>query len=695
MTTQSQWLFETPTASYPEYETTLEPEWEARHRSVQSKRAAVVPIACINIGSPEVLDRFAFDQDILSSVHQTQIQKIAQCVFTSQSKAPTIQSIRLVGHTDPAGSDAYNLQLGQRRAEQVRNFLQQVIDSKQPGLSSRIQFIVETRGEKEPIPNDPARSRRVEIFLLRSQRPSSIPNRWRSVMGGKKARLGNQVDFLIDGAATYQAMVQAIKTATEKQHYIYLLGWWLTDCFPLISGDPNSTIFKLFTDASRRGVQIRVMLWDQFGTQNSAEVDRINKLANGGAILDNDTLKFGSHHQKLLVIRGNRGLLGFCGGVDINPDRVVSNPKQAFPGCSGRGSSNQVYTAESSPNIDRKVIINSSGGVSAQGSGVIAGAPFTDIHCRIQGPAAHDLLTTFIQRWQAHPKHQTIDRTKGKLRGLHERLPAPRGNHLVRIARTFNLINPKKCIKARSVRSTTIAAIRAARKFIYIEDQYLVSMEAAAELRKALPNIQHLTIVIPHSSITDLPQVWARRKAFIDFLKSGPHANKVQVFYLVNPKSGGFGPFTYVHTKTWIIDDELAIIGSANCNRRSWTYDSEVNALIYDPIPVGVGNLPFAQRLRIARWSKHLNVASALVKDGVTSAILWLKPPTGAWIRPYNQNAGKDPSSHKLISWDSFVDPSGDSNPVCPGGIETEVAIPLNTVSEFSPYSWDTATVLR
>jgi phosphatidylserine/phosphatidylglycerophosphate/cardiolipin synthase-like enzyme len=528
----------------------------------------------------------------------------------------------------------------------------------------------------------PLRDRRIDMEPL--EIVSHFPFK---AMGGAKVRAGNQVDFFIDGPETFKAKVKAIKTATGNQHYIYLLGWWLTDCFPLIPGDPTSTIAQLFADASRKGVQIRVMLWDQWGRKNSAEVSRINALPNGGAILDNDTLKFGSHHQKVLVVRGNQGLIGFCGGVDINPDRVVSNPKLAFPGCVSGGGS------RSSDN--GSLVIGSSGGVSSSSSGSVAGAPLHDIHCQIRGPAAHDLLVTFIQRWQAHPAQKEIDARKGTLRGLREPVPAPIGKQFVRIARTLNLVTPRKCIKARSVRSTTVAAIQSARKFIYIEDQYLVSMEAASELQKALPKIQHLTIVIPHSSISDMPQVWARRKAFIDFLKSGPHAYKVRVFYLVNPASGGFGPFTYVHAKTWIIDDEIAIIGSANCNRRGWSYDSEANAVIYDGPSAKSPPLPFAQRLRVALWSRHLNVAPPLVVDGVVSAPLWVKPPSGAWIRPYNQNAGKDPTSHKSIPWNTIIDPSGDTIPSCPGGIEREVDIPVYAVREFNPYSWERTPVLR
>ena len=49
-----------------------------------------------------------------------------------------------------------------------------------------------------------------------------------------------------------------------------------------------------------------------------------------------------------------------------------------------------------------------------------------------------------------------------------------------------------------------LRAIAAARRFIYIEDQYLVNPEASEALIRAIPHIAHLTILIPHSDISDL-----------------------------------------------------------------------------------------------------------------------------------------------------------------------------------------------
>ena len=149
-----------------------------------------------------------------------------------------------------------------------------------------------------------------------------------------------------------------------SDHYIYLLGWWLQDDFKLIQGDPASTVRKLFAEASTNGVQVRAMLWDQTSScpnpvahvQNTGEVMHTNEwLSTGAAILDGRTLRYGSHHQKILIVKGVKGLIAYCGGVDINEDRIL-----------------QVGSTD--------------------------GAPFHDVHCRIQGPAAHELLKIFLER---------------------------------------------------------------------------------------------------------------------------------------------------------------------------------------------------------------------------------------------------------------------------------------------------------
>jgi outer membrane protein OmpA-like peptidoglycan-associated protein len=131
---------------------------------------------CGRIRRPEILDRFDFDNAKIKPHHQPQISKVAQCVAASQGAIKPINSIRLVGHTDPVGSNVYNLDLGRRRAEEVKRSLADNIDLLNPGLSRKVTFKVETRGEARPVAGDAARSRRVEIIVdkegMRPPRPT-------------------------------------------------------------------------------------------------------------------------------------------------------------------------------------------------------------------------------------------------------------------------------------------------------------------------------------------------------------------------------------------------------------------------------------------------------------------------------------------------------------------------------------------
>ena len=48
-------------------------------------------------------------------------------------------------------------------------------------------------------------------------------------------------------------------------------------------------------------------------------------LSTGAAILDGRTLRYGSHHQKIMIVKGVKGLIAYCGGVDINEDLIVQS----------------------------------------------------------------------------------------------------------------------------------------------------------------------------------------------------------------------------------------------------------------------------------------------------------------------------------------------------------------------------------
>jgi phosphatidylserine/phosphatidylglycerophosphate/cardiolipin synthase-like enzyme len=469
--------------------------------------------------------------------------------------------------------------------------------------------------------------------------------------GMQPVRAGNHVLALVEGFEAFAAMVLAIETANSTSHYIYMLNWWveldfeLSPGHTLTGGAASTKLIDLLSNAVSKGVQVRAMFWDQPKTQNTSEVNRVNALtvsttpappgANGAAILDNNTLNLGSHHQKILIVQGSGGLIAYCGGVDPNPDRNSTMTRQP-------------------------------------------GSPMHDVHCEIQGEAALDLLQIFLDRWTDHPDSASLDTSKGVLRGLTSAVPGLRGDQFVQIGRTFgNGTNHGgiKNIKGQSFYSFApngeqtakrliFHAIEQAQKFIYVEDQYLVDMDASNKLKAQLPKIQRLIILIPHPNLNDHPHIWRMCKRFVDNLGADP---KVVVCYkkpagaIPDPRTVAPGTIgTYVHAKMWIMDDKFAIIGSANCGQRSYTHDSEVVAGIFDESKDAPCTLHFAHSLRIKLWADHLNLKPADVFDPIGSAIHWFKPSNLARVAVFNQNADTDnPRAFKNFPSEAQAEPFG------------------------------------
>lgn len=135
------------------------------------------------------------------------------------------------------------------------------------------------------------------------------------------------------------------------------------------------------------------------------------------------------------------------------------------------------------------------------------------------------------------------------------------------------------------------------------------------------------------------------------------------MFYRCGPgqKPGGF--HTYVHAKVTIIDDEIAIIGSTNYTRRSWTHDSEVLMGVYDPSSDQVLTSRFAHWLRMRLWAEHLfglvlppgppteaprehDKVYAELFDGVAAGSLWVRliELKKAWLKAHPEKIPPAPS---------------------------------------------------
>jgi phosphatidylserine/phosphatidylglycerophosphate/cardiolipin synthase-like enzyme len=162
----------------------------------------------------------------------------------------------------------------------------------------------------------------------------------------------------------------------------------------------------------------------------------------------------------------------------------------------------------------------------------------------------------------------------------------------------------------------------------------------------AQPEFKKLVILVARSEVLnqfDLYQTWRRRRAFVGLLKSAG-LTKVHICHYRVPHGAVVNSVTptYLHSKTWIFDDDFCIVSSANCNRRGYTHDSEIGAGIFDPNPDG-DRLNFAHELRIRLWMRHLNPTgdSSLTRrdllDPVTASRFWRRPPANALIEDYDE----------------------------------------------------------
>jgi phosphatidylserine/phosphatidylglycerophosphate/cardiolipin synthase-like enzyme len=488
----------------------------------------------------------------------------------------------------------------------------------------------------------PSAGSRVQI-----QRPGPGPVPVGARYWQQKLRIGlagNTVTPLIDGPAAFAAIQRAIESARTREHYIYLLAWW---CDPWVNlTGPGTCLLDLFQRAGTRGVQIRVLIWQGGPFRNQvrlheAAVRALNRLPNCHAQTDNPSWTK-SQHQKLLVVNGSDGLVALCGGVDVNADRLHPLPPPR-----------NAYRADRPADLGWEGM---SGGTSGPAGG---GQPLHDVHARVSGPAALPLLRMFVRRWHARSGNRSIDRT-APLRGQSGvPQPAPTGRQFARVGETFDgVLRPPGEVPCHSrsvaVQDIWLRSILAARTYIYIEEQYLIGMCAAAAIRSVLPRLQHVTILIPPSEITDLFGCWQRRRKFIECItRRNPHAGKLHVYTRTRPPAESCrrdGPHVYVHAKMAVIDDELALIGSANINNRGWESDSElVVAAFEDTAP---GQLSTAQRLRMTLWAHHLGQPMARLADPVRSRALWDSAPTRQVCR-YDPQPGRD--SRDLP--DMIVDP--------------------------------------
>lgn len=472
--------------------------------------------------------------------------------------------------------------------------------------------------------------------------------------GDMPVRTGCLVEPLIDGRATMFAMCKAFLTA---KHYILLAGWDIHADLPMVRGNDmrvledgitegpgradrlraqgfdDETIAFWMADklrvvdvlgfAVQRGVKVGVLLWDAFHlgshvTNNPVEQRDKLQAAGVDCLLD-DSSRHVTHitqslHQKCCVVDGQ---LAFVGGIDL--------------------------TVQDSGDFDRwDTHQHPCESPERAASRSAAAHPWHDVHSEIRGPAVVDVLANITQRWSEVAARQRAPQWPVQ---LVQPVPAELADGVsAQIVRT---IPPHTYEFAPqgigTIKAAYIQAINQARRFIYLENQYLwpevfigldnllwgerspESMQVIEAIGNAIKRGVQIAITLPDHPNCGRQFTDGGVQLLRGYAQESGAPDRLSVFTLGSAESDPATPDAilyrpvYTHGKIAVIDDLWWTVGSANLNSRGMYSDAEINVIVLDPVG--------ARLLRRRLWAEHLRREAGDIANLETpdSMFTWLR----------------------------------------------------------------------
>jgi len=202
--------------------------------------------------------------------------------------------------------------------------------------------------------------------------------------------------------------------------------------------------------------------------------------------------------------------------------------------------------------------------------------------------------------------------------------PAPpgAGDHVVQLLRTYPDLRhgrdyPFARGGERSVARGYSKGVARAERIVYVEDQYFWGHDVADVFEPTLRAHPELRVIVVIPLVPDIaglnrvPQVLGRERALETLMRVAP--GRVAAYGIENHACTP----VYVHAKVCVIDDVWAGTGSDNFNRRSWTHDSELSAVVLDE--------DYALCLRLTLAAEHLDrldeVASGELREVMADCV--------------------------------------------------------------------------
>jgi phosphatidylserine/phosphatidylglycerophosphate/cardiolipin synthase-like enzyme len=325
---------------------------------------------------------------------------------------------------------------------------------------------------------------------------------------------------------------------------------WATFQMP----DRRGSALDILNRAALRGLDVRLIFWRPDSATENLKANAFWGSPEQRALLeksysairirwDSAQPGFCQHQKSWLIDAGASTETCFLGGINMNPHSMVA------PGHRGEGHNH-------------------------------------DIYLELTGPAAVDVHHNFVQRWnEASERHSTNGRWGP---GSESDLPFPtkvpdeRGDAVVQIQRTVH------SGRYRDGRATPggapfniqageqsnfdqyRAAIRAARRTIYLEHQHIDVPEIITCLHQALQRGVEIVAVMPAAA--EHPESLRRLGEFQTFTLAG----------IAGLADDGQRKPVWVHSKLMIVDGEWGTVGSCNLHRHSLFGNAELNAAFWD-----------------------------------------------------------------------------------------------------------------
>ncbi len=395
--------------------------------------------------------------------------------------------------------------------------------------------------------------------------------------------------MLIDSQRYFAVVRDALKSA---QRSVWILGWTFDGRTLLAPGeggrgvDPIGEVLKTLAD---RGVDVRVLVWKMAlpvaASQRFYPQRAVGDFKGSKVKFRLDAvLPLGAcHHQKLVIVDE---ALGFCGGGDFSVDRwdTPEHPDRDSRRCLPTGRPH---------------------------------APRHEVMMMVEGRPARALADLARDRWNRATGESPEPLTEPLVDCWPPSVQADFGPVEVGVVRTDPVLG------AREAEALHLQTIIGARRYIYLENQYVASPAIADALaaRLAEPDGPEVVIVTTRHSPSwfDRATMDRTRDGFVHRVRAADRYGRFAAYCPLTPG----GRTVIVHSKVSVADDRMLRAGSANLNNRSSGFDTECDLAMEVGEPAVEGPV---RRFRDRLIAHYLGVepelfARAAEQDGIIAAV--------------------------------------------------------------------------